>query len=117
MRFHSYCFLFVFVMPVGGEYKDNYLGIVNFIYKTMLLCDMATPLIGTVTTQLFWVPRACTRMFSQFGFQFQQFLKSIRFVLLQSGSIENGLFLVLNLVRHQLTRLSRSSIVSPSCNS
>ena len=102
MRFlHSYVFfLFVFVMPVGGEYKDNDLGVVYLIHKAVFLCNMAAPLIGAVAAQLLGVASTCTRMLSQFGFQLQQFFKGIRLGPLQSGSIKDGLLLILDLVRH-----------------
>lgn len=52
MRFlHSYVFfLFVFVMPVGGEDKDNHFRVIYLIYEAVFLRDMAAPLIGTITT-------------------------------------------------------------------
>ena len=52
MRFlHSYVFfLFVFVMPVGGKYNDNHLSVIYLIHEAVFLCNMATPLIGTITT-------------------------------------------------------------------
>lgn len=102
MRFlHSYVFfLFVFVMPVGGEDKDNHFRVIYLIYEAVFLRDMAAPLIGAVAAQLLWMACTSARMLTQFGFQLQQFLECIRLGLLQSRSIKDGLFLILDFVRH-----------------
>ncbi len=72
MRCH-YCWLFplfVLVMSISGKNEHNDLRVVYLIHEAMFLRDMAAPLIGAVTTQLFRMACACTRMLTQLSFKF-----------------------------------------------
>lgn|GEM_PF-6643423 len=73
---NSFFSLLVFIVTVSSEDEDYDLGVIDFIHKAVLLCYMAAPLIGTITTQLLGMAGTSARMLSQFGFQLQQFLKA-----------------------------------------
>ena len=53
-------------MAVGGEDKHYHLGVVDFVYQAVFLCDTAALATFRVALELLWVTGAGCRMVNQF---------------------------------------------------
>ena len=109
--------LFVPIMPVGRDYYNNNLCVVNLVNEPMLLGDTSTPFSWPGIWQRLGFSRAGARVFLQFAFQFKKFLESFRIFALQALRIFYGLLIVFDSISHYPTRLIKSSSVSSSRNS
>ena len=79
--------LLVLVVAVGGVDEDNDFGVVDFVDKAVLLCDVATPLVATIAAQLLGVAGAGAGMQSQLGKEFHYFLETVGFAPFQLDEV------------------------------
>lgn len=63
--------LFILVVAVGGEDKDDDFGVVDFVYEAVLLCDAAAPLACAVARQRFGMAGAGTGVVAELGNELQ----------------------------------------------
>ena len=108
--------LLVSIMSVCSKYENNDFRIVNFVNKPMFLGDTSAPFTRSIARKGLGLSGASARMLFQLCFQFQKFLKSLRFFVFQFSGVLNGLFLISDCVSIYYTRFRRSSMVSPSSN-
>ena len=74
-------------MSVGGEDEDDDFGVVDFVDKAVLLCDVAAPLVAAVATQLFGVAGTGAGVQSQLGKEFHNFLETVGFAPFQLDEV------------------------------